>query len=136
MMNFSKLIGKTLIKIEVEKNRDDVITFIDNTGKGYIMRHDQECCESVGIEDINGDLDDLLNTPITLAEESTNNYKSGEYESATWTFYKLATIKGYVDIRWFGSSNGYYSESVNVYESKKCFKAEVRDIKINKVLEG
>jgi hypothetical protein len=134
-MNFSELIGKTLIKIEVEKNGDDIITFIDNTGKGYKMLHHQSCCESVGINDINGDLDDLIGTPITLADESSNDDESGNYDSATWTFYRLATIKGYVDIRWFGSSNGYYSESVDIYESEDCFKAFARDYKINKILE-
>lgn len=115
-IKFSDLVGKTIISIEV---KDDQINFKDSTGEEYTLYHSQDCCEDVYIEDINGDVNDLLNTPILVAEEASNSSdapsKKEKYEpdSYTWTFYKLATIKGFVDIRWFGVSNGYYSESVD-----------------------
>jgi len=137
--NISELVGKTLIRID--KNEDELI-FICNDGDKFKMFHEQDCCEGVSIDDICGDLEDLLWTPILKAEavsnenfensfiekfkvqEEGNSYKrdaEGNFEpdSWTWTFYKLATVKGYVDIRWFGSSNGYYSESVSFIKADK-----------------
>ena len=117
-MEFKDLVGKMLTKIIVSEDKDE-ISFIDSEGNMYKMYHVQDCCESVSVEDINGDLNDLLNTPILAAAESSS---SSEYnESSTWTFYNLATSKGYVTIRWYGNSNGYYSESVSFGEIKKHF---------------
>jgi hypothetical protein len=110
---FKDLLGKTLTDI---KKTDDELYFTTSDGEQFKAYHSQDCCENVWIEDIEGDLDDLLNTPILLAEEVTNSddkFGKDIYESFTWTFYKLATIKGFVTIRWLGNSNGYYSESVD-----------------------
>ena len=115
---FEELHGKTLTDISVAEE-DNVIIFVCSDGSRYELYHDQDCCESVTIDDICGELSDLLNSPILLAEEvSCSDINpdglSKEYQdSFTWTFYKLATIKGYVTIRWYGESNGYYSESVD-----------------------
>jgi len=93
---------------------EDGIVFRKANGEGYYLHHIQDCCESVYIESIVGDLKDLENNPILIAEESTEDMGAAASESGTWTFYKFATIKGYVDIRFCGESNGYYSEAVDI----------------------
>jgi len=112
--SLSVLLGKTLVSV-TKDDEDNTIIFRVSEDEAYIMYHSQDCCEHVYIESIVGDLEDLVGEPILVAEESgdDNHEDAEEYESYTWTFYKLATRKGYVDIRWFGSSNGYYSESVD-----------------------
>lgn len=122
--NISELIGKTIIKIEGLKKDNDTVTFILSNGEQYTMYHQQDCCEHVSIEDITGFISDIIDSPILKAEERTSNENpfgiTKEYQdSFTWTFYELATIKGYVTIRWYGSSNGYYSERVDIVKSGK-----------------
>lgn len=120
-MKLKELLGKTLTEA-IGKNGEDEITFRTTEGKTYKMYHSQDCCESVRVEDICGEMSDLVGSPITQAEESESNadpegYKR-EYpsDSTLWTFYRLATAKGQVIIRWLGESNGYYSERVDFEE--------------------
>jgi outer membrane protein assembly factor BamB len=117
--NISELVGKTLWKIDVSR---DSLRFYTTETEEYLMYHDQDCCEHVYIEDMVDDHKDLLNSPIILAEErSSDEPAMSSYDEAyLWTFYELATIKGSVTIRWYGSSNGYYSVSVS-------FRKDLRD---------
>ena len=116
--NFSDLLGKTISAIDVTRNAhdEDAIKFATSDGKLYVLRHNQGCCERVNIEDVVGDFEDLIGNPLLVAEDASNSddppLPEGD-ESYTWTYYKLATIKGSVDIRWYGSSNGCYSEDVD-----------------------
>ena len=92
----------------------ELVFYFDLDGMTMTMHHQQDCCETVEIDDIVGDLRDLVGAPLLVAEEVSNDAPpKGDPDSFTWTFYKFATIKGYVDIKWYGTSNGYYSESVN-----------------------
>lgn len=115
-MILTELMGKTLVEA---KDDGEAILFKDTEGNRYSLHHDQNCCESVYVEDVVGNLEDLVGSPILMAEEEYNSDepKKGDYvpESFTWTFYKFATIKGYVTIRFYGTSNGYYGESARLH---------------------
>lgn len=115
MSEFSELKGKTLTEVSVSTDQTKVLFMCDD-GVHYSMYHPQSCCEDVYLDDINGDLSDLLDTPILVADVATNEDDGpnpGGNESWTWTFYRLATAKGWVVLRWYGSSNGCYSEQAD-----------------------
>ena len=118
---FSTLHGKVINKIEGMYAGSDEIIFHCEDGSVFRMFHYQDCCESVTVDDVYGDVDDIIGSEILLAEEnsSSSGKPKDEFDNSfTWTFYKLATIKGYVDIRWYGTSNGYYSEKVDFTQIK------------------
>lgn len=117
---YQELLGKTLKSVTGKVGGDEIIMQTED-GKQYRFFHSQDCCESVSIEDICGDLNDLVGSPLTTAEETTSNdnppgVTPEHQDSFTWTFYRFATAKGFVTIRWYGESNGYYSESVDFQE--------------------
>jgi len=130
---FENLRGKVLTKIEGLERNNDAVTFYADDGSVYEMYHEQDCCESVSIEDVCGDVDDLIGSEILLAEcvesdEWPEGVEKSEWvDSFTWTFYKLATRKGFVDIRWYGESNGYYSESVDFIQTRPCVPKKPED---------
>jgi len=122
IVDFSELCGKTFNKIE---HYEEALVFYDNDSqKIYYLHHEQDCCEGIWIEDICGDLQSLINNIILVASEesnkkvpeSENHSEYNEYyDSYTWTFYILETMDASITIRFYGASNGYYSERADLY---------------------
>ena len=111
------MVGMTFARVRGAAG-DHEMVFETESGIRFVFSHYQDCCESVRVEDICGDLEDLVGEPILMAEEVSGEIPAQDedsYESQTWTFYKFATRKGYVDVRWLGESNGYYSERVDLF---------------------
>ena len=110
-----------LIKVSGLVPGNDRIIFYCKDGTEILMYHNQDCCESVFIESVDSyeNNDDIYtNCDWCIIEEVSNidrDPMEDNEESYTWTFYNVKTNKGYDTIRWYGSSNGYYSESVDFF---------------------
>jgi len=116
--------GQVFTKVYVTDNKYEMI--FENDEFIFTFYHEDDCCESVYVDDITGDLNDLVGKPLDIVEVARHedtmpqgmDLKKPE-DSFTWTFYKFATIKGWVDVRWLGESNGYYSEEVDFKGERK-----------------
>ena len=128
---FNEMIGKVFdsVKVYHEDVPEHIRSYLDNTclyfryetlvfsSKDLIAAffHCQDCCESVTIKDIVGDLSDLEGSPIVEAEVTIDfKWNQEMAESETYSFYKFRTQKGFVTVTWLGNSNGCYSETVRV----------------------
>lgn len=120
MRTIQEIVGKVLIKIEglVVNSEKVVLYFNDNTQMEF--EHKQDCCEEVYLLDYICDPTLIKPTVVLSAEERTSNNISCPVtclgkrdDSNTWTFYTINTTTGEIFMRWYGSSNGYYSEEVH-----------------------
>jgi len=120
---FTELVGKTFEQVLVT---DDEIYFINKERIDYKLYHDRECCEAVYIESIDGDIQKHLPQHEVLeARESYNrsneppeNMNAGDIDSYTWSFYTIRTMRDTFTIRFFGSSNGNYSETAQLVRNE------------------
>ncbi|MGE0278305.1 MAG: hypothetical protein AB7R40_23160 [Nitrospiraceae bacterium] len=114
-VSFEALKGLVLTEIRGAEAGSDRVTFITEAGDVFVQRHFQDCCESVSVEEVIGEIGDIINQEILEAYESTDVHENG-WGTGTWTFYTIRTNRGTLVIRWLGESNGYYSEAVDFYK--------------------
>ena len=119
MNTIKDMLGKVPTAIS---NDEEEVVFLFDDGSSARFYHDQDCCECVVVDDVNGDWADLIGHPLLVADERSSQEELREYDRDTWTFYTFRSVGGSVDVKWHGSSNGYYSESVDFCMSKasKC----------------
>lgn len=110
------LLGKTVKNIYINEDKEVIFHVKTNNrfnDEVYKMFHEQDCCENVYLACIDGNLCDLIGEQLVVAECVSHSSETND-GSKTWTFYRFATTKGFVVLRWCGESNGYYSESVDI----------------------
>lgn len=109
-------------KCEYDVHDNELVIYFTD-GSYLEFSHKQSCCEEVFLYDTERDLKELIGSEIFSIEETCNESQSSfENDDApdeardnfTWTFYRIKSSKGYFTLRWLGTSNGNYSESVDV----------------------
>lgn len=115
----NELIGEILTHIDVDESGDQ-IRMETASGKVITLYHAQDCCESVRIEDTQGNWHDLIGKVIVEANKREGNFGK-PYDAESWmrTEFTFKVDDATVISRWIGESNGYYSESVDIEVATK-----------------
>lgn len=118
--NMNAHLASGLVKVDGLRKNGSRVRFWCKDGFIIVMCHQQDYNEEVWIESVDSEenTSDIYTDCkwCKLEEEHLGKRKSPlneRDESYTWTFYKITTNRGYDTIRWYGASNGYYSESVD-----------------------
>ena len=79
-----------------------------------MIYHEQDCCETVQIQDTEGNWHDLIGKVITETDHDETCGVLDNSESSTLTTLTFKCDDATVISRWIGESNGYYSEGVDL----------------------
>lgn len=111
---FPALTGRTIVSSEWLDNNGDMLSFTLDDGSVWRMYHESDCCESV---------DPSFKTPLTplhgkkLGRVQVEVFTFDGGESRTDTLYTFTADHWSVSpvmVHWIGTSNGYYSETVDL----------------------
>lgn len=107
-------IGRKIVSVYVNSEMIN-LNFADG---GYIqLYHEQDCCESVWLEnhkEVGEELKRMVGQTIRVFKERTTHSVGGYSDSVTCTFYTIRTDMESCDFMFRGESNGYYSERVDI----------------------
>jgi hypothetical protein len=126
MSEFNVLVGKRINGLFMG---DDAwaLVFRDINGRHYCFRTENDCCNTVWFNHVNGvatvlgegNLFDILRGAMVTAVEAkgwTEDREDG-YDVIQDGFWTISTDRGYIDLEVRNSHNGYYGGSV-VYDEK------------------
>lgn len=134
IMELEELIGTKIIDVNIceygntenstEEDEEDLVDLlVIKTNKGNMFFYYWwDCGNNVHLEDGFEDLRKMIGEQILQAEVVVNRESEPLYEwdeSYTWTYYKISSLNHDCTLRFYGSSNGCYSESVNIRWEEK-----------------
>ena len=113
--------ARRILAIEGLEQGSEEVKIVFENGDYITQYHRMDCCEWVRVEQVDGNVEKHIGAMyqgldekvLTMDELPPEQLPTSPNGSLTATFYTLKTSKGYLDWRWVGESNGYYSESVD-----------------------
>lgn len=92
---------KSISFIEESEDESQRVVFNTKGGNVFQISHIRDCCESVVLSSIKGNLSNLLNEKII----SCTYYREYSICEEDFQFYKLETRKGIVEFVWHGDGS-------------------------------
>lgn len=130
--DYPGLVGLFLEEIEhrYDRNGESVLlTFVNRERERvtYVMRHPQECCESVYVDKLGmSELQDLtFGGAIVRAwkvEQEKTDLDQDVFDMNdvhVWSFFHFKTERATAVVAWHGAHNGYYSANVEMVRTIK-----------------